>query len=273
MVGFQLSFFIRMLFSCLVDSDRLDAEAAEDSEKAAFRGRYCELKEMGNILDKSLERKKKEAPSTPINQHRSDILDYCRVAADRPQGLFSLTVPTGGGKTLSSLDFALRHAFRHDLQRIVYVIPFTSIIEQNANVFRSILGDESVIEHHSNFVPNREDDNLRLLATENWDAPIIVTTNVQFFESLFSHKASRCRKLHNIANSVIILDEAQMLPLPFLRPCIEALRELSRNYKTSIVLCTATQPALKAEDGFKRGFENVYEIVPCPKSQIGRAHV
>ncbi len=261
--GFQLSFFIRMIYSCLVDADFLDTEAFMNKEKSLWRKGYPSLTELDNKLSSALNQLAKDAPKTPINKHRAAILKDCLDAAGRPQGLFSLTVPTGGGKTLSSLAFAMKHAIKHGLERIIYVIPYTSIIEQNAAVFRDILGEDTVLEHHSNFEPGEEDHRSRL-APENWDAPLIVTTNVQFFESLFRSRSSRCRRIHNIANSVVILDEAQMLPVPLLKPCLEVLRELSTAYKTSIVLCTATQPALSTTETFKDGLEGVSEIVSDP---------
>ena len=191
--------------------------------------------------------------------------------AQQETGLFSLTVPTGGGKTFTSMAFALEHAKAHGLRRVIYVIPFTSIIEQNAAEFRKAfgaLGEAAVLEHHSSFDDARlqgenSKDKLRL-ASENWDMPVVVTTAVQFFESLFADRSSRCRKLHNIAGSVIILDEAQMLPLNLLLPIMQAIKELAQNYHCSVVMCTATQPAVQAENGFYRGFENVREIAPKP---------
>jgi CRISPR-associated endonuclease/helicase Cas3 len=275
-LGFRLAFFVRMLFSCLVDADRLDAEAAGDTAQNHARSASREYPGIGELrarLDASLREKTENAARTPVNRIRTEVLECCRKAAEREPGLFSLTVPTGGGKTLSSLAFALRHAQQHGLDRVVYVIPFTSIIEQNADVFRTALNDPDgrfVVEHHSNLVPPENgDDDLPHPATENWDAPVIVTTTVQFFESLFSAHAGRCRKLHNLAKSVVILDEAQMIPLPFLRPCMEAVRELSASYGASIVFCTATQPALNApetgEDGLRGGLVGVREIIPCPE--------
>lgn len=258
--GFQMSFFIRMLYSCLVDADFLDTERFVDKEKAAWREGYPTLEVLYEKLTKHLE--KFADCKGNINQERAKILQHCLDAAEKPQGLFSLAVPTGGGKTLSSLAFAMKHAIQHGLKRIIYVIPYTSIIEQNAGVFREILGEDAVLEHHSNFEAKEEDQRSRL-ASENWGAPLVVTTNVQFFESLFHNRSSRCRKIHNIVNSVVILDEAQMIPVPLLMPCIEALRELSLSYRTTIVLCTATQPALDKRDNFK-GLENIHPIIPDP---------
>ncbi|HOF73235.1 MAG TPA: CRISPR-associated helicase Cas3' [Syntrophales bacterium] len=262
--SFQAAFFIRMVFSCLVDADFLDTECFMEPSRTASRKGYPTLVELQSKLDSALDAKTETAVLTPINERRAGILKLCRAAASWKPGLFSLTVPTGGGKTLSSLAFALRHALIHGLKRVIYVIPYTSIIEQTASVFRDVLGDDAVLEHHSNFEP-AEDDQRSRLASENWDAPVIVTTNVQFFESLFAAKTSRCRRLHNIVRSVVILDEAQMLPVHLLRPCIESLRELSRkHYGTSIVLCTATQPALSSSEYFKDGLNDVREIIPDP---------
>ncbi len=278
--GFQTAFLIRMLFSCLVDADFLDTEnfysKLEGEEKE--RGNYPSLKKLQKALDTHLEDLRKKASSNlpgTVNDLRQKVLDYSRKQALLPPGLFSLTVPTGGGKTLTSMAFALDHAIknpRQQLRRVIYVIPFTSIIEQNASVFRDVfkeLGDDIVLEHHSAFddakFDGREETKDKLkLAMENWDAPVVVTTAVQFFESLFADRTSKCRKLHNITGSVIILDEAQMLPLKLLRPTMAAIDELAKNYQCSVVLCTATQPALLHSDEFYNGFKNVREIAPEP---------
>ncbi len=221
---------------------------------------------------------------TDVNRIRAEVLDACVAASVLAPGLFSLNVPTGGGKTLSSLAFALRHAERYGLSRIIYVIPYMSIIEQNAEVFREFLGDDAVVEHHSSFDPDRdesEDANdedpsqgatrrRAKLACENWDAPLVATTAVQFFESLFADKPSRCRKLHNLARSVIILDEAQMLPQALLLPCLAAIRELALRYGASVVLCTATQPAVGYREDFKHGLKDVRKIIPDPAALHAR---
>ncbi|MHB8277949.1 MAG: CRISPR-associated helicase Cas3' [Candidatus Humimicrobiaceae bacterium] len=263
-IAFQLQFFIRMLFSCLVDADFLDTEAFMNKDNALLRGNYSELSEMDSKLKEALDEISSKAPNTVINKYRKNILQQCITAADNLPGLFSLTVPTGGGKTLSSLAFAMKHALKYGMKRIIYVIPYTSIIEQNADVFRKIFGNEAVLEHHSNIIVNN-DNYKSQLAIENWDAPLIVTTNVQFFESLFYNRTSKCRKVHNISESVVILDEAQMLPVNFLKPCMEILRELANSYKTTIILCTATQPALSKNDEFINGLENVNEIISSPE--------
>jgi CRISPR-associated endonuclease/helicase Cas3 len=179
------------------------------------------------------------------------VLADCRAAAQMSPGFFSLTVPTGGGKTLSRMAFALGHAEKYGKKRIIYTIPYTSIIEQNAGVFRDVFGADEIIEHHANL--DEDDSTTRSrLATENWDAPVIITTNVQFFESLFAAKTSRCRKLHNIANSVVVLDEAQMVPVEFMEPILETMRLLAEHYRVSFVFCTATQPVFEKQKDFPR---------------------
>ena len=235
--------WVRMLFSCLVDADYLDAEAFMSPERAA--GRPCPpgLMNLKAGFDSTMATLTSKAPPTPVNNLRSEILAECRKAAASAPGLFSLTVPTGGGKTLSGTAFALDHAVAHGKARIIYVIPYTSIIEQTAEVLRSFFGKENVLEHHSN-LDSEKATPAQLLAAENWDAPVIVTTNVQFFESLYAARSSRCRKLHNIINSVVILDETQLLPPEWLDPCTEAINRLVADYGVSVVLSTATQPAL-----------------------------
>jgi CRISPR-associated endonuclease/helicase Cas3 len=190
-----------------------------------------------------------DVADTPVNRVRQQVLAGCRAAAQLMPGFFTLTVPTGGGKTLSSMAFALEHAVKYGKGRVIYVIPYTSIIEQNADVFRAALGADQIVEHHSNLDEDDSTPKARL-AAENWDAPIIVTTSVQFFESLFAAKTSRCRKLHNIANSVVVLDEAQLVPVEFLQPILAAMKLLVERYKISFVICTATQPAWEARDDF-----------------------
>ncbi len=262
--GIQVSMFIRMLYSSLVDADFLDTEAFMDSQKGQRRQGYKSLRELEEFFFVKLAEMRNSAVVSQVNLQRELILGQCLKASERDMGLFSLSVPTGGGKTLSSMAFALRHAMKYGLKRVIYVIPFTSIIEQNAAVFRSMLGDNAVLEHHCNFDTEAEDHRSRL-ASENWDFPIIVTTNVQFFESLFANRSSRCRKLHNIAESVVILDEVQTLPPSFLLPCLEVLKELSSTYRTSIVLCSATQPAVQKRLDFAMGLEGVTEIVDDPQ--------
>lgn len=259
--GFQLQFFVRMLFSCLVDADYLDTEACLNKEKAGWRTGYPELKVLRECFWKRFDALRERAdPALNVNQQRERVLQDCRDAALNEAGLYSLTVPTGGGKTLSSLAFALEHAKTHGKRRIIYVIPFTSIIEQNATVFRDMLGDDVVLEHHCNFIPDQSDWKTRL-ASENWDAPVVVTTNVQFFNSFYANKPSKCRKLHNVADSVVIFDEVQAIPVERLKPCLEVIKELSENYGVTSVLCTATQPAIEYSDQFQSGLKVRDEIV------------
>ncbi|MBU1745077.1 MAG: CRISPR-associated endonuclease Cas3'', partial [Proteobacteria bacterium] len=237
--------WVRMIFSCLVDADFLNTEAFMDASKHAQRPIFPSLPELKSRFDRQMRKMTDEAQDTFINRIRADILAACRSAAGLSPGIFSLTVPTGGGKTLSGTAFAIDHAIQHNKNHVIYVIPYTSIIEQTADVLRKHFGPENVVEHHSNIAPEKEIESPRLtLAAENWDAPVIVTTSVQFFESLYAAKPGRCRKLHNIANSVVILDEAQLLPPELLHPCVEALNRLVSDYDTTVVLSTATQPAL-----------------------------
>lgn len=275
--GFSVAFFVRMLFSCLVDADFLDTERFMSPDRASERPQWADgiLARMAECLDAFTAELERKAELGTVNQERAGVRRACIEAAELPQGLFSLTVPTGGGKTLSSLAFAIRHALQHGLDRVVYVIPFTSIIEQNAGKFREVMEPlvregvpDPVLEHHSNVRVGEEVEeggfDPSKLATENWDAPLVVTTSVQFYESLFSNRTSRCRKLHNLSNAVVILDEVQTLPVDYLAPCLVALRELSANYGTSVVLCTATQPAIEKREGFRIGLEGVRNIIPEP---------
>ena len=247
---FSVMFYTRMIFSCLVDADFLDTENFINNEKVN-RGNFLDIKELKKIFDSYIEEKffneNNVRYNEPINQKRRNILKECIDSGKiSKEMLLSLTVPTGGGKTISSMAFALNNAVKNGRQRIIYVIPYTSIIEQNAKVFSDIFGGENVLEHHSGAeYDDTEEENIKKLAGENWDAPIIVTTNVQFFESLFSNRTSKCRKLHNIANSVIIFDEAQIIPTEFLKPCVSAINELTKYYNCTAVLCTATQPSLE----------------------------
>lgn len=274
--GFSESFLIRMLYSCLVDADFVETERFYEGEVP--RGGHLPLPILRDRLHKAMSEKSAAAVAGAVNRLRKDVLIHAGSKAPLSPGLFTLTVPTGGGKTLTSLSFALDHAVHHGLCRVIYVIPYTSIIEQTAKVFRDALAsDTDILEHHASFdwekiaQGMRPDDvggptKLRR-AAENWDAPIIVTTAVQFFESLFANRSSRCRKLHNIAKSVIILDEAQTLPVHLLLPCLAALDELVRNYQASVVFCTATQPAVRTSDGFKFGLDigRDRELAPEPE--------
>lgn len=275
--GFQCAFLTRMIFSCLIDADRKDTnnyylrlEGKDNADR--IQPSLSDLRERFNAKLEDIQQELATKPPKSINQLRQHILDHSRKQAQLIPGLFTLTVPTGGGKTYTSMAFALDHAIAHQkrqMRRIIYVIPFTSIIEQNAKVFREAFGDlaDSVLEHHSAFdntkLPDNNARDTLKRAMESWDAPVIVTTAVQFFESLFADRTSQCRKLHNIAGSVIILDEAQTLPLKLLYPIMAALNELALNYRCSIILCTATQPALTAEH-LHNGFEDVREIAPNP---------
>jgi CRISPR-associated endonuclease/helicase Cas3 len=273
----RMEFWVRFLFSALIDADRLNSEAFAQPERAQLRGGYQSIHVLSGAIDAFIQAKiarlGREDRETPVNRARAQVLKACQKTSSQQIGIFSLTVPTGGGKTLSAMSFALRHTEEHELRRVIVVIPYTSIIEQNADVYREALGSENVIEHHSSLDPVREEATYGVeitrkhaLAAENWDAPVIVTTSVQFFESLFSNHPSRCRKLHNIARSVIILDEVQTLPPAFLLSILDALNELCSHYGCSVVLSTATPPALAKRERFEVGLGGVREIIPDPKS-------
>jgi len=273
--AFQLGFLGRMIFSCLVDADYLDTEMFYSKvEGREIDRKWPSLGERIDGLiasfDTYMAEKQSKSCESEVNHLRGDILEHARKKASMPPGLFTLTVPTGGGKTLASLGFALDHAKQHGLERIIYAIPFTSIIDQTASIFRDVLGEDVLLEHHSAMDEERnaarESREKLKLAMENWAAPVVVTTNVQLFESLFASRPSRCRKLHNIANSVIVLDEAQTIPLAYLRPCVAALEELTRNYGVSIIFCTATQPALAVPE-FEGGLTLLpeRELAPDPR--------
>lgn len=273
-IAAEIHIWIRFLFSCLVDADFLDTEAfmcgyadVDEAKRAGVRPTFASLDELHRRYERHMAQLALKAKDSALNQERNAILRQCFQAAQWDESLFSLTVPTGGGKTLASLGFALKHALKFNKKRIIYTIPFTSIIEQNADVFCKVLGDENVVEHHSNLQVDEKKQTARSrLAAQNWDAPLIVTTNVQFFESLFAAKTSRCRKIHNIADSVVILDEAQQLPRNFQKPITDMMRVLARDYGVRFVLCTATQPELgKDVDAFGRtlleGLPKVHEII------------
>jgi len=266
------SLALRMLFSALVDADFLDTESHFDADKAASRTTFPPITRYAEQLQIYLAAMAERVQASgeahmPVMQARAEVQRACIARAQEPPGVFTLTVPTGGGKTLSSLAFALEHARLHQLRRVVYAIPYTSIIEQTAAVFAGIFGAEQVVEHHSQVeaAPSSETTASRL-ACENWDAPLIVTTNVQLFESLFAAATSRCRKLHRLAGSVIVLDEAQMLPPAFLQPILDTLKQLLAHYRISLVLCTATQPVLTSHSAFDP--RQALRGLPEPKSIV-----
>ncbi|WP_130471585.1 CRISPR-associated endonuclease Cas3'' [Candidatus Magnetaquicoccus inordinatus] len=264
---FAIAFLLRMLFSCLTDADLLATEAFLDPQRTSQR--HPPLPSMAQLVG-HLERYLAERfaqSEGEVNRQRQNIASFCRQAADLPPGFFSLTVPTGGGKTLSVLRFALHHAQIHGMQRVISAIPFTSIIEQNAQIYRTLfnpLGEGILLEQHAHLDPDDPETMRNRLAAENWQAPLIVTTNLQFFESFFAARPGRCRKLHHIARSVIVLDEAHALPIALLQPALALLKELVSRYGCTVVLCTATQAALQHSQEFSIGLKEVREIIPDP---------
>jgi CRISPR-associated endonuclease/helicase Cas3 len=265
----NIHLWIRMLFSALVDADYLDTEAYMDGKKGESRAKFAPLTTLKSAFNLYMNKKMKDAAPSEVNTIRREVFDACVKAGEWAPGLFSLTVPTGGGKTLSATAFALEHAIKHHKDRIIYVIPYTSIIEQTAKTLAEIFGASNVIEHHSNLDPKKETQRARL-ATENWDAPLVITTNVQFFESLYAAKPGRCRKLHRIANSVVILDEAQLLPPKLLSPCVDVMAELTKNYGVTLLFSTATQPFLSDKSITTVAMETPREIVPDPPALYKR---
>jgi CRISPR-associated endonuclease/helicase Cas3 len=273
-----LEFATRMVFSTLVDADRLDTalwpqKVPPDDDLTPQRSDQL----LNAVLDER-EHKRQSKPTgekdAELRRLRNDVFDACLKSAALDPGFFSLTVPTGGGKTLSAMAFALAHAKAHGLRRVIVVIPFLSIIEQNASVYRDVLGEDVVLEHHS-AAPERgdldeEEKSALETATENWDAPIVVTTSVQFLESLFADKPAKCRKLHRIAKSVVIFDEVQTLPTHLLAPVLNVFKELQRNYGVTFVFSSATQPAFRKTSQLSDGFtaDEMREIAPEPARAI-----
>jgi CRISPR-associated endonuclease/helicase Cas3 len=268
-LGYEL--LLRILFSCLVDADYLDTETHFDPENATKRGSTITVQMLWQTLQEAQEKLLAEATETKVNRVRLQVYQACLNSASLEPGIFRLAVPTGGGKTRSGLAFALAHAVKHNLDRVIVAVPYTSIIEQTVEVYRDIFGQDAVLEHHSAVKPDEGNESdarsrqaIARLATQNWDAPLIVTTTVQLLESLFARRTSQCRKLHNIVGSVIILDEVQTLPVFLLDPILSVLRELCDRYRASVVLCTATQPAFEGNSPYLQGFPSgsVRDIVP-----------
>ena len=262
----------RMLFSCLVDADYLDTELFMDEKSARKRINGISLQSLLPLLETYIDNLQKRSSESEVNAIRRKVQERCVSISNVEKGFYSLTVPTGGGKTLSSLVWALRHAVHNGMKRIIIAIPYTSIIVQTASILKQIFGEEAVLEHHSNFDPqsikSKEMQHKAKLATENWDYPIVVTTNVQLFESMFSNKPSDCRKLHNIVNSVIILDEVQTLPTDYLQPIVDALKSYQRMFGISVLFTTASQPVLSGliegcnPKAAFQGIDNITEIIP-----------
>lgn len=266
--------FIRFLFSALTDADWLDTEKhfkqeiSDQRRPPDFNADSLIIK-----LKKELEFKSKEGY---INNLRNSVLDYAVKQAQKSAGFYSMTLPTGMGKTLASMNWALEHAKYNGLKRIIIVLPFISIIDQTASEFKRIFGEDQILEHHSSFIEDEEnqnenksescsdDSNLKRLATENWDYPVIITTSVQFFESLFANKPSRCRKVHNIANSVVIFDEVQTLPKNLVIPTLSIIKNVQKIMNTSFLFCTATQPAFEKTDKFN-GIDKIFSLVENPE--------
>lgn len=278
---YSFELLLRILFSCLVDADYLDTETHFNPEQAENRntnkeGEDLQIGYLWQTLESSQKKLIANAEDTKVNQVRSQVYDSCLDAAKLKPGIFRLAVPTGGGKTRSGLAFALSHAVENNLERVIVAVPYTSIIEQTVKVYRNVLGKDAVLEHHSAIQPDKNNESdarsrqaIARLATQNWDAPLVVTTTVQLLESLFARRPSKCRKLHNIVNSVIILDEVQTLPISLLESILNVLNDLCHRYKVSVVLCTATQPAFDLNNPYLKGFPtgSIRDIVPQKLAQ------
>jgi CRISPR-associated endonuclease/helicase Cas3 len=262
----------RMIFSCLVDADRIDSSGDNET------GQLLAAAERLDRLLAFIDQRAAQVPEGPVKRARMAVLEACRAAARHSGNLFSLTVPTGGAKTLASMAFALERACTFpDLRRIIVVIPYLSIIEQNAQVFIDAFGRDAILEHHSGDVDAMDDEESsehprRRRATENWDAPIIVTTSVRFFESLFSHRPSDLRRVHNLARSVVILDEVQTLPRQFIQPILSMIQDLAKNWRVTFLFCTATQPAFERSKPEDPRWEagTIQEIMPHPRDLFGQ---
>ena len=267
----DMNHWLRMLYSCLVDADFLDTEAFMSPGESKKRGSSTNMVELREKLDGYLKAHFSAVPKTPVNKIRAEIQGYCLKESQEPTGFFSLTVPTGGGKTISSIVWAVNHAIKNGKKRIIIAIPYTSIIVQTAATLREIFGDENVLEHHSEVDESSEGNELcsvHALASENWDYPIVVTTNVRLFESMFSNKPSKCRRLHNICDSVLILDEIQTLPIGFMNPIVNALSTYNRIFGVSVLFTTASMPVLNEDFHLANGAHlesvgEIHEIVPA----------
>jgi len=248
---FKIGLLARFLLSCLVDADRTDTEDFEDPSNKKYRNLTRKVS-WDELLSRYYNRISSYPSETEIDVIRKNVSNQCYNSAKRPKGLYTLSVPTGGGKTLSSLRFALEHLKEHGMNRIIYVVPYTTIIDQNAKTVRNILENEQdqgtvVLEHHSNLDPRISEDIKAgpwKFASENWDSPIVFTTMVQFLDSLFSSGTQSLRRMHNLSNSIIIFDEIQAIPMKVVYLFNEALNFLVRYCGATALLCTATQPLL-----------------------------
>lgn len=267
--GLQREVFIRFLFSALTDADWLSTEKHFNETSSSKRKNISlDYDYLINRLEENIKGKNKNGH---INILRDKVRQYAISLAALPIGFYSLGLPTGLGKTLTSLAWALIHAKKHNLKRIIIVVPYLTIIDQTARILKELFGEQWILEHHSSYNEEEleseqriKDPHTKKLATENWNYPIIITTTVQFFDSMFSNKPKRCRKVHNIADSVIIFDEVQVLPLSLLEPILSILQDVRVIMGTSFLFCTATQPAFEKRAKFQNGIEHIAPLVKEP---------